>query len=62
MKSLSFKNNLIGYTFIGPFVIGFLLFTLIPAVASLYFSVTDYDLLSTPSFIGFENYSTMFTG
>ncbi|OMF38281.1 ABC transporter permease [Paenibacillus sp. FSL H8-0548] len=60
MKSLSFKNNLIGYTFIGPFVIGFLLFTLIPAIASLYFSVTDYDLLSTPSFIGFENYSTMF--
>ncbi|MGO4544803.1 carbohydrate ABC transporter permease [Paenibacillus sp. 2TAB23] len=61
MKSLSFKNNLIGYTFIGPFVIGFLLFTLIPAAASLYFSVTDYDLLSTPSFIGLENYSTMFT-
>ncbi|MBD2869807.1 carbohydrate ABC transporter permease [Paenibacillus arenilitoris] len=61
MKSLSFKNNLIGYTFIGPFVIGFLLFTLIPAVASLYFSVTDYDLLSTPSYIGLENYSSMFT-
>ncbi|WP_141501314.1 carbohydrate ABC transporter permease [Paenibacillus luteus] len=61
MKSLSLKNNLIGYTFIGPFVIGFLFFTLIPAVASLYFSVTNYDLLSTPSFIGLENYSTMFT-
>ncbi|WP_183561373.1 carbohydrate ABC transporter permease [Paenibacillus endophyticus] len=61
MKSLSFKNNLIGYTFIGPFIIGFLFFTLIPAAASLYFSVTDYDLLSTPSLIGFENYSTMFT-
>ncbi|WP_054024657.1 carbohydrate ABC transporter permease [Bacillus sp. FJAT-28004] len=60
MKSLSFKNNLIGYTFIGPFVIGFLLFTLVPAIASLYFSVTDYDLLSTPSFIGLENYQTMF--
>lgn len=61
MKSLSLKNNLIGYTFIGPFVIGFLIFTLIPAAASLYFSVTDYDLLSTPSFIGFENYQSMFT-
>ncbi|OBZ17397.1 MULTISPECIES: carbohydrate ABC transporter permease [Bacillales] len=61
MKSLSLKNNLIGYTFIGPFVIGFLLFTLVPAIASLYFSVTDYDLLSTPSFIGLENYQSMFT-
>ncbi|MCA0757963.1 sugar ABC transporter permease [Paenibacillus sp. N4] len=61
MKSSLLKNNLIGYTFIGPFVIGFLIFTLIPAVASLYFSVTDYDLLSTPSFIGLENYTSMFT-
>ncbi|WP_138751156.1 carbohydrate ABC transporter permease [Paenibacillus sinopodophylli] len=61
MKSLLSKNNLIGYTFIGPFIIGFLFFTLIPAAASLYFSVTDYDLLSTPSFIGLENYSSMFT-
>lgn len=61
MKSLLLKNNLIGYTFIGPFVIGFLIFTLIPAAASLYFSVTDYDLLSTPSFIGLENYTAMFT-
>ncbi|KRE25072.1 carbohydrate ABC transporter permease [Paenibacillus sp. Soil522] len=61
MKSLSLKNNLIGYTFISPFVIGFLIFTLIPAAASLYFSVTDYDLMSTPSFIGLENYSAMFT-
>lgn len=61
MKSFSLKNNLIGYTFISPFVIGFLIFTLIPAIASLYFSVTDYDLLSTPSFIGLENYTSMFT-
>ncbi len=60
MKSLSLKNNLIGYTFIAPFIIGFLVFTLVPALASLYFSVTDYDLLSTPSFIGLENYTSMF--
>lgn len=61
MKSLSLKNNLIGYSFISPFVLGFLIFTLIPAVASLYFSFTDYDLLSTPSWVGLEHYTSMFT-
>uniref|UniRef100_UPI004054567E carbohydrate ABC transporter permease n=1 Tax=Paenibacillus sp. FSL H8-0537 TaxID=2921399 RepID=UPI004054567E len=61
MKSLSLRNNLVGYTFISPFVIGFLIFTLIPAAASLYFSFTDYDLLSAPSWIGLENYTSMFT-
>jgi len=59
MKSSSLKNNLVGYTFIGPFVVGFLLFTMVPAIASLYFSFTNYDLLGSPSWIGFENYSRM---
>ena len=48
MKSLSIRNNLIGYTFISPFVLGFLIFTLIPVIASLYLSFTDYDLFTTP--------------
>lgn len=61
MKSFAFKNNLIGYTFISPFVLGFLFFTLIPVVTSLYFSFTDYDLLSTPSWVGLDNYVAMFT-
>ncbi|MFX3635242.1 MAG: carbohydrate ABC transporter permease [Candidatus Pristimantibacillus sp.] len=61
MKSYAFKKNLVGYTFISPFVIGFLVFTLIPVLASLYFSFTDYDLLSTPSWIGLDNYVQMFT-
>lgn len=61
MKSYAFKKNLVGYTFISPFVIGFLIFTLVPVLASLYFSFTDYDLLSTPSWIGLDNYVQMFT-
>ena len=44
-----------------PWIIGFLAFTLYPMVSSLYFSFTSYDLLSTPAWIGLENYRFMFT-
>lgn len=57
---LSLKNNLIGYTFISPFVIGFLIFTLYPTFMSLYYSFTDYDLLMPATWAGLDNYSAMF--
>ena len=47
--------------FMSPWIIGFLAFTLYPMVSSLYFSFTSYDLLSTPRWIGLENYRFMFT-
>nr|WP_223292343.1 sugar ABC transporter permease [Salipaludibacillus neizhouensis] len=55
------RDNLWGYFFIGPFIIGFLSFTIIPIIASLYFSFTSYDLFSEPRWIGLENYKKMFT-
>ncbi|SFM39721.1 multiple sugar transport system permease protein [Gracilibacillus orientalis] len=55
------KQNLWGYLFIGPFIIGFLAFTVIPIIASLYFSFTSYDLFSTPRWIGLDNFKEMFT-
>ena len=55
------KENLIGYAFISPFIIGFLAFTLIPIVSSLYLSFTNYNLFSTPAWIGLDNYIKMFT-
>ncbi len=44
------------YLFIMPWIIGFLLFTLYPVGASLFLSLTKYDGVSAPQFIGFENY------
>lgn len=55
------RIDLIGFAFISPWLIGFLGFILGPMLASLYFSFTDYDLLSEPNWIGVENYITMFT-
>ena len=44
-----------------PWAIGFILFILYPMVASLFFSFTHYDLLSSPRWIGLDNYRFMFT-
>ena len=47
--------------FLSPWLIGFFVFTLYPVIASLYYSFTHYDLLSTPHWIGPANYTFMFT-
>ena len=45
-----------------PFIIGFLMFLLIPMVMSLYYSFTEYSIVAPPKWIGLHNYVTMFTG
>ena len=55
------KEAWYGYAFISPWIIGFLVFTLGPLVASLYLSFTDYNLLQAPNFIGFNNFKQMMT-
>ncbi|MFB9759246.1 carbohydrate ABC transporter permease [Ectobacillus funiculus] len=62
MKFRSMSENIAGYAFISPFIIGFLAFTIIPMAISLYLSFTNYDLFSTPKWIGLDNYIEMFTG
>ncbi len=42
-----------------PNVIGFLMFMLIPMVATFVLSFTNYDMLTAPKFIGIQNYITM---
>ncbi len=48
------QNNLAGYLFVSPWLIGFLLFTMIPMAISLVLAFTDYDILNnvyTPEFV-----------
>ena len=49
------------YICISPWLIGLLVFVLGPMVASLFFSVTRWDLLSPPQFVGLRNYERLFT-
>ncbi len=53
-------DNVAGYLFIAPWLIGFFSFTLIPMLASLYFAFTDYDIFTSPRWIGLGNFQTMF--
>ena len=60
--SLSQRKALQGYLYISPFLLGFLIFVLGPAVASAYFSFTEYQILSPPRLAGLANYSRIATG
>lgn len=55
------RNFAIGMLFISPWLIGFLIFTVIPLLSSLYYSFTFYDLLRPARFIGLQNYIEIFT-
>jgi len=58
-KSLS--ENVAGYIFLVPWLLGILFFVGGPALVSLYLSFTNFNLLSTPKWIGLQNYVQMFT-
>jgi multiple sugar transport system permease protein len=50
-----------GIVMAGPWILGFLMFTLGPMLASLYFSLTEYSVFSPPSFVGLRNYVELLT-
>jgi len=62
VMSLSQREGMWAYILIGPWIVGFLWFTLLPTLASLYFSFTDltYTVNKWPNFIGVANYINMF--
>jgi multiple sugar transport system permease protein len=53
------KRNWAGYFFIAPWFIGIVLLTMIPIVASLVLSFTNYNLFQPPTFVGLRNYAAM---
>lgn len=60
-KRRGWARSLVGYSFLAPWLIGFLGLTLGPTLASLYLSFTDFDLLQDPRLIGFANYQRILT-
>jgi multiple sugar transport system permease protein len=48
------------YAFISPWVIGFLILTVYPFFASLYYGFTDYHVTEPAKWVGLENYQYMF--
>jgi multiple sugar transport system permease protein len=53
------REALEGWFFISLAVIGFIVFKIGPILASLYFSLTRYDIVTTPKWSGIQNYLDM---
>ena len=49
-----------GYTFLLPWLLGFIALTVGPMISSLYLSFTNYNLFEAPKWIGLDNYATLF--
>lgn len=50
-----------GYVFIAPWLLGLFVLTIGPMSQSFYLSLTQYNLLELPFWVGFENYKEIFT-
>ncbi len=60
-RSLHIRDNAVGYLFLTPWLLGFFVLTLYPMIQSLYYSFTQFDMLTAPKFLGLDNYIKMFT-
>jgi|SwirhisoilCB3_FD_contig_121_379580_length_3641_multi_5_in_0_out_0_3 multiple sugar transport system permease protein len=56
------RRDLLGYLFISPWILGFLAFTLLPFIASLLLSFTDWNIVGTWNWVGLSNYQKLVSG
>lgn len=56
------REAIYGWLFSLPVTLGFVLFVLVPMIASFYLSLTDYNIVSSSKFVGIRNYVNLFTG
>ena len=55
------RQNLVGYLFISPWLIGFFAFTAWPFFRSIYLSFTRYNIVTEPKWVGWANYKMLLT-
>lgn len=55
------KKDIPFYIFASPWIIGMIVFFVYPAIMSFYYSMTDYNIVAKPVFIGMKNYVVLFT-
>ncbi|MNI02564.1 Lactose transport system permease protein LacF [compost metagenome] len=60
-RSSLWRQNRTAYLFLLPWLIGFFCLTLGPMLGSFYFSLTKFNLLSSPRWLGLDNYVQIFT-
>ncbi|MCB0058758.1 MAG: sugar ABC transporter permease [Caldilineaceae bacterium] len=58
-RTLAGRRTLVGYIFISPFILGFLIWFMIPAGVALWLTAHDWNLISPPKYVGMKNLITM---
>ncbi len=53
------KKNKVAYLMVAPFMILFFIFTVLPVFLSIILSLTDFNMLQFPHFVGFDNFSRL---
>ncbi|MBV8352692.1 MAG: sugar ABC transporter permease [Verrucomicrobia bacterium] len=56
LGGLFYKDSVCAWIFIAPALIGFTVFYLVPCIRAVHISLTDWNLLRLPKFVGFQNY------
>ncbi|MDQ1205998.1 carbohydrate ABC transporter permease [Microbacterium sp. SORGH_AS_0862] len=54
------RNTATALLFLAPWLVGFVVFTAWPLLYSVYLSLTDYDVINDPTFVGLDNYVHLF--
>ena len=60
-NKLKIQEAIQGYLFLTPWLIGLLVFTVYPILASIFYSFTKYNIFNPPQWAGLKNYITIFT-
>jgi multiple sugar transport system permease protein len=58
--SRQLRGDLRAYLFVLPWIISLLVFTAYPMLASFYFAMTNYNVVSPPEWVGLQNFQRMF--
>ena len=59
-RTLQWHNDIKGYAFMAPFLILFSIFTLLPVIIAFVLSLTSYNMIEAPQFVGLRNFTALF--
>lgn len=59
-RKYSRSDTRAGFAFLSPWIIGFVGLTAFPMLASLYLAFTDYNLFTSPQWVGLDNFVDLF--
>ena len=60
-RTLAGRRTIIGYIFISPFILGFLIWFFIPACVAVWLTFHDWNLISPPRYVGFANLARLWS-